>query len=162
VEKRVKRKRRRRHRRHRGRKLPVEPLQISKPKPLPPIQAVGKNKMVPAMLSQPSSSHVAARQAWTTQEMVVEDIEAEDRDPLVLPPVRPPIRVLVQNNTLIGSEAEYLDAVYLNIPCYDEGDNPLSDGEDMETTVRRLQSDVTDMLAKWGEAFRSVSYRMCI
>ena len=136
MEKRVKRKRRRRHRRHRGRKLPVEPLQLSKPKPLPPIQAVGKkNKMVPVTLSQPSSSHVAARQAWMTQEMVVEDIEGEDRDSLVLPPVRPPIRVLVQNNTLIGSEAEYLDAVYLNIPCYDEGHNPLSDGEDMEVHV---------------------------
>ena len=34
--------------------------------------------------------------------------------------------------------------------------DPPPDGEDMETTVRRLQSDVTDMLAKWGEAFRSV------
>ena len=140
VEKRVKKKRRRRHRRHRGRRLPVEPLQISKPKPLPPIQAVGiKSKAVPATLSQPSTSHVAARHAWTTQEMAVEDIEGEDRDPVILPPVRPPIRVLVQSKALIGSETEYLDALYLNIPCYDDGYNPLSDGEDMEVQEHIIQ-----------------------
>ena len=97
------------------------------------------NVVVNGRTSEPAPSELCSRNPTSrriSSDLVLEgvDIEAETYGiaPAVLPPVMPPPGMRGAAYMTRHREQELLDAMYLNIPIYDDRYSPLSDEEDEE------------------------------
>ena len=99
------------------------------------------NVVVNGRTSEPAPSELrsrnpTSRRGWISSDLVLEDVDIEAETygiaPAVLPPVIPPPGMRGAAYMTRHHEQELLDAMYLNIPIYDDGYSPLSDEEDEE------------------------------